>query len=170
MTCPNWRQLSARHDHQPEAWDRALIHLDDCGQCLDEALAVEPTLLFRRLPAPEVGSDDIAAMRRAVATLRRSERTVTHSRRSVGSRFTALRAAALGAILITAALLQGVVPGEVRPSATLPAASSEAARMVQATIFDRMPLVEDLDPAFGSAVQVVEDGLSLVLVLPPSDV
>ena len=55
MSCPDWRSLSERRDDEPEAWGKALAHLDGCDGCHDDALAAEPTLLFRRLPGPAAG-------------------------------------------------------------------------------------------------------------------
>ena len=72
MSCPDWRLLSERRDRQPDVWDAALHHLDGCTRCRDAALAVEPTLLFRRLPAPVVPASEVAAMKQAVAALRRN--------------------------------------------------------------------------------------------------
>lgn len=182
MTCPDWRSLERRRDQRPEAWERALAHFDACPRCHDQALAVEPTLLFRRLPAPEVGGDEIAAMRQAVTALRRSEQA---SLRAATGWAGGLRAAALAAILITAALLQGALPvdrdwpGRDRPGLPMgltvaenaaPGLAAFAGTAPASLALDRMPLVEDLDPAYGSVVQVVDDDLSLVLVLAPSDV
>ena len=51
MSCPDWRGLDpASHDAAAEA---ALRHLDSgCQRCWQEALALDPTLIFRRLPVP----------------------------------------------------------------------------------------------------------------------
>lgn len=72
MNCPNWFSLVARRDEEPELWDRALEHYDSCGRCREEALDAEPTLLFRRMPTPELGRDDLDAIKQAVSTMRRT--------------------------------------------------------------------------------------------------
>ena len=76
MSCPSWHDLvKSRHvsgGSREDAWRDALAHLDDCDRCRPEALAADPTLLFRRLPAPEVSDRDVAAMRERVAVLRRA--------------------------------------------------------------------------------------------------
>ncbi len=167
MTCPDWPSLVRRRDRAPEAWDAGLEHLDDCPQCRDAALDAEPTLLFRRLPAPAPRRDEIATMKEAVAALCRNSRP----RHSLGAQPSAwLRAAAVAAVLITGALLQGAVttvpganPGWIAPETAGLLAAREAADDALA----RMPLVEYVDPAYGSVVEVVDDQVSLVLVLPP---
>ena len=72
MSCPDWPSLVRRRDRVPEVWDAALEHFDGCSRCRDAALAAEPTLLFRRLPAPAPRGDEIATMKEAVAALRRN--------------------------------------------------------------------------------------------------
>ncbi len=194
MTCPDWDRLSPRRDNDPEAWERALEHSEICDRCGDRALAEEPSLLFRQLPAPTVSTDEIAAMKQAVAVLRRSSeqhpgRDTTRRRlwpTSAVLRSTALRAAALAALLISAAALQGTGPGIgiaetgiVNAEAGTPnvVADSGDAFESLAEITPRprarhrspaedLPLVEAVDPSYGSVVQVVDDEISLVLVLP----
>ncbi len=183
MSCPDWPSLVRRRDHAPGAWNAALEHLDGCSRCRDAALDAEPTLLFRRLPAPEPRRDEIATMKEAVAALCRNSRP---SRPLAAAAW--LRAAALAAVLITGAMLQGAVataPGPAAPEAAgvlaargmaaseigLAAWSSEsrsAATPPDATLsLEQMPLVEYVDPAYGSVVEVVGGEMSLVLVLPP---
>jgi hypothetical protein len=88
MSCPDWRRLDASVRDAPgkpgarwqEArWQEALRHLDGgCPRCWQEAVAVDPTLIFRRLPAPELGpaeeADEVAAARLAVAAMRTASR------------------------------------------------------------------------------------------------
>jgi len=99
MSCPDWRRLDpAARDasgapHATHAlassnaidalhavhWREALSHLDSgCPRCWREALAVDPTLIFRRLPAPELTpaqeAEEVEAARLAVAAMRTASR------------------------------------------------------------------------------------------------
>jgi hypothetical protein len=178
-SCPDWRSLVARREREPEAWERALAHLDDCHRCGEEALAAEPTLLFRRLPRPAVGNADVESMKRAVANLRRTEPLQHPPRRPPA---TALRAAAVAALLLAAGLLRGSAPigtpidgaaggtavASTAPSAPIPAPKAADARTELS--LEQMPLVELADPAAGSMIQVVDDEISVVVLMPPLDV
>ena len=78
MSCPDWRNLDAAA-RETAAWDNALRHLDGgCSACWRDALAVDPTLVFRRLPVPELSpaaeADEVAATRLAVAAMRTASR------------------------------------------------------------------------------------------------
>jgi len=191
MTCPDWRSLRSRRDLDPEAWEIGLEHFDGCDRCRDRALAEEPTLMFRRLPAPGVGADEVAAMKQAVAVLRRSSERRSGQRRSekAGRKLPAmLRAAAVAALVLGTAALQGTGRGSlprdgaaVEPLADLGASSRPLGRFADERPFadanlsaaspaalsiEDLPLVEIIDPAYSSMVQVVDDEISLVLVLP----
>jgi len=100
MSCPDWRRLDpaardasgAPHAAADAAlpidaidalhaihWQQALSHLDSgCPECWREALAVDPTLIFRRLPAPELTpaqeAEEVEAARLAVAAMRTASR------------------------------------------------------------------------------------------------
>jgi len=100
MSCPDWRRLDpaardasgAPHGSAGSAdsadaldavhavhWQQALSHLDSgCPHCWREALAVDPTLIFRRLPAPELSpaqeAEEVEAARLAVAAMRTASR------------------------------------------------------------------------------------------------
>jgi hypothetical protein len=100
MSCPDWRRLErlvrpdlaaagapgAAADGVPGAasaaaarWQEALRHLDGgCPRCWQEAVAVDPTLIFRRLPAVELPpaqeAEEVAAARLAVAAMRTASR------------------------------------------------------------------------------------------------
>jgi hypothetical protein len=89
-SCPDWRRLdpAARdraHAVSAEAlldsarWEEALRHLDGgCQRCWQEALAADPTLVFRRLPAPELTAaaeaEEVEAARLAVGAMRTASR------------------------------------------------------------------------------------------------
>lgn len=74
---PDWEGLVARRDaggREPAGWADAVAHMESCEPCRRAALAADPTLVFRRLPAAATDAADADAMRRAVASLRRASR------------------------------------------------------------------------------------------------
>jgi hypothetical protein len=118
MSCPDWRRLDpAARDASgaPGAagnagkasnaggavdaddallhavhWQQALSHLDSgCPHCWREALAVDPTLIFRRLPVPELSpaqeAEEVEAARLAVAAMRTASRLEARGRRDARS-------------------------------------------------------------------------------------
>ncbi len=89
--CPNWRELLAdrfdRPTAEPEGWGEALAHFDGCPICRREACAIDPTLVFRRLPAPSLDFDvEAERMMLAVAGMRASERVMGRATGSFGLR------------------------------------------------------------------------------------
>lgn len=83
--CPDWKALAAhrleRQGVEPEGWSEALEHFDSCRICRRQALAADPTLIFRRLPAAtaataanETSPAEADAMRQAVAAMRTAKR------------------------------------------------------------------------------------------------
>jgi hypothetical protein len=81
MSCPDWRHLDP--DLDTARWQAALGHLDSgCRACWQQALAADPTLIFRRLPAavlsPATEADEVAAARLAVAAMRTASRNRAH--------------------------------------------------------------------------------------------
>ena len=101
--CPDWRRLDpADRDapgspHAAARWREALRHLDGgCPRCRQEALAADPTLIFRRLPAPELGpaqeAEEVAAARLAVAAMRTASRLEGRDGREAGSSGMAVKA------------------------------------------------------------------------------
>jgi hypothetical protein len=88
--CPNWPALLApRFERKaaPNAEDNAvesesladaLAHFDTCPACRREACRIDPTLVFRRLPAAALDFEvEAERMRLAVAGMRASERVET---------------------------------------------------------------------------------------------
>jgi hypothetical protein len=72
-------------------WQQALSHLDSgCPRCWREALAVDPTLIFRRLPVPELSpaqeAEEVEAARLAVAAMRTASRLEAGGRRDARGR------------------------------------------------------------------------------------
>lgn len=163
MSCPDWHALVERRATDPNGereWRSALCHLDECSACQAEALAHEPTLMFRRLPSLEAGRDEIEAMKQAVASMRRGQ--VIENRRNSTSR-PLLQAAAVAAVLLGALLLRGTGT----PSAEIvPVVAGAQTQSAGALDLQRMPLIETADPNYGSIIQVVDDDISVVLVVP----
>ncbi len=173
MSCPDWQDLVRQRDEQQDdgpEWHAALGHLDDCPACQKAAPAAEPTLLFRRLPAPEAGRHEIEAMKQAVAGMRRGQ-TLEHGGVHRARRLPVswARAAALAAVLLGSLLLRGAgtVSDESAPLAGLPAAAVlDTAAVANDVDLRQLPLIETADPTYGSIIQVVDDDISLVLVVP----
>ncbi len=163
MSCPDWRDLSRRREADPgdsPEWSSALEHLDGCDDCQAGAPAFDPTLIFRRLPALTADRDSVEAMKRAVTSMRRGE-TIEHRRRPLPS--TWLRAAALAAVLLGSLLLRGAGS---QPGAAAPPTGMTSATAASEIDLRRMPLIETVDPTYGSIIQVVDDDISVVLVMP----
>jgi len=87
VSCPDWRRLAADRERggaEAASWTAAMGHFDACALCRREALAADPLLVFRRLPAveltPDEESSEVEAMRQAVAAMRTGKRI--ESRRS----------------------------------------------------------------------------------------
>ena len=116
MSCPDWIALTAhRHERdgfEPAGWSEALSHLDGgCKLCRRQALAADPTLVFRRLatvPAvtmtPAQERSEVEAVRTAVAAMRAASRLdslESRPRTSSGWR----RWSSVAAVLALAALI-----------------------------------------------------------------
>ncbi len=189
MSCPDWYLLARNRDEDEAAWDEALRHLDDCELCRGLAIDAEPTLLFRGMSSPRAdrfgSSDEIESIKSAVATMRRAESYREQRKSSWWSR-SAVRAASLAALLVSAGLLQGVGTSIPESAATLAEAQgsevlawapigetgseSELASPLfsEAQSLEQIPLVEDVDPAYGSIIQVIDQDISLLVVVPAS--
>jgi hypothetical protein len=89
LSCPDWKGLTAwrhvrdtrdtRDGEEPAGYREALAHLDGgCALCRRQALAADPTLMFRAVPVMEIPAaqeiDEVAAMRQAVAAMRTASR------------------------------------------------------------------------------------------------
>lgn len=176
MSCPDWPSLVALQDEEPEAWASAIEHMDSCDTCFDEALAAEPTLLFRRMPAPRASEVDLASIKDAVATMRRTEPMTRPAAPKAVRHWRSMATAA--AILLTAVLTGGGWTGQASLDNVASVDLSHPDEVIELPLtnydevphFEQMPLVEDVDPAYGSVVQVVDAEMSLVLVLPLGDV
>ena len=197
MSCPDWNRLVAERDAAPpaaslaaspagapDAWERALTHLDGCPGCGPRALAADPTLLFRRLPAPEVGAADVEAMRRAVESMRRAGRVAAGvgaepgGRAAASSRLRRLRlpaapggwrqlaaAAALAAasfgLWLSAPDEAGRAADPLLATGVVPAAAAPSAEDLAAE-----PMFLDLtEPRAADMYQVGEEDLLVVMVM-----
>lgn len=103
--CPDWNVLVLHRERDgaaPEGWTAALEHFDACRECRREALAADPLLVFRRLPAPAVSPAEersaVESMRQAVAAMRTAERLES------GRRFAGWRRWGAAAVLAVASL------------------------------------------------------------------
>ena len=102
MSCPDWTRLVALRegaDAEPAGWAEAMAHLDACPRCRREAVAADPLLVFRRLPAVEHDERaEAESMCQAVAAMRTARRLDAHQR------FAGWRRWAAAAVLATASL------------------------------------------------------------------
>lgn len=157
------------------SWARSEPPQMDDDRDLHDALLPEedPLAIFHDMPAPQVSAGEVAAMKAAVAELRRARELARRSDELVSevaaaapvgrqSRRTKApwRTAASVAALLLAALLFGG-PGTAPPeqkAAIVPLKTLEGAA-------SNLPLVEDLDPQQAELIQIEDDGMSLVVVL-----
>jgi len=156
MSCPDWSALAtwraSRDGQEPAGWQDAVSHLDTCGRCRGEALAADPTLLFRRLPALGVDAldrgaedDEVAAMQQAVAAMRTASRLEREPRRSAAG-LNWKRWAAVAAVTATAGGLGTWYELPARQGAEK-ASSSSAFNSPMAPASPAVPaaLIEDFD-------------------------
>ncbi len=177
MNCPDWPRLVALREgcrdgrsDDPPGWRSALNHLDSCRHCRPQALAADPTLLFRRLPGAAQVAVDIEAMKRAVATLRRTG--PLHNAGGVeGSRSLQRRLSAVAAGLLFVALL-GLAPGvggrraavdeqraavdEQRAAQQSEVPAEEAAALSVGSLYQAAGFGEELQP-FALSESAIED-------------
>lgn len=178
-SCPDWSNLALQQDEEPDAWAAALNHLDTCDACFDDAVASDPTVLFRCLPAPKMSAEDVASIQDAVHNMRRTEplarREEPARRRRIGWRHLATAAAIMGAAVLSGGGWTDGLRSVDGSGATQVAEASAVESEGESTLSDELPevldvpLVEDLDPSYGSVVQVMDAEMSLVLVLPNGD-
>ncbi len=170
--CPNWRVLLAERTargEDPAEWPVARQHLESCPGCRREALALEPTLLFQRLPAASVAPEDIADMKQGVAAMIRASRLAPSgptSRLGVAAASRWRPLARLGwrsaaAATLVAGLL--AVPGSHRRQA--PAASD----LASAAAATAEIAVVDLDLQPGARVyQLGGEEMQVVMIVDPN--
>ena len=124
MSCPDWIALTEhrrddreRDGFEPEGWSEALSHLDGCNLCRRQALAADPTLVFRRLAAvpavtmtPTEEQSEADAVRTAVAAMRAASRLDSLETRPRTS--SVWRRWSTGALAAALALAAVVVPSK----------------------------------------------------------
>jgi hypothetical protein len=131
VSCLDWPRLVALRESaeaEPAEWTEAMAHFDACPRCRREAVAADPLLVFRRLPAvemPEVEERaEAEAMRQAVSAMRTARRLESH-------RHAGWRRWAAAAVLAVASLSVSwdKVPRtrEPEPAALKPAVAAPAA-------------------------------------------
>ena len=178
--CPDWRRLAAARDAspvEPPGWDEALRHLDGCAPCRTAAVAADPLLAFRRLPAPPLAADEAESMRLRVAALVGASRVSPSSSSWLGGRVARprrlaaalpLRQHAAAAVVAAALRAGGNAPRGGEPAAaTLPIQvlpNLASARALDAALAAQ-PVLDDLDRPFDHVVQWNGDDLSVVLVV-----
>lgn len=170
MSCPDWKSLAAERDRRPEepaSWPLALTHFDSCTDCRREALAADPTLVFRRLKAgademtPAQERSEADAVRLAVSAMRTASRLETPSRS-----FSGWRRWSSAAVLALAALsARGPVPVDhpIAPIALaepLPAAQRQAAADA--------PTVEGMDRPGARVYSWDDKDYSVHLIVDPN--
>ncbi len=193
-SCPDWTSLAAhRRDRdaaEPEGWSEALTHFDGCKVCRRQALAADPTLVFRRLsvvPAsvmsPAEERSEVEAVRAAVAGMRAASRldslegrSRTHSGPSGWKRWPVAAAAAILALAAVASPVHhrsADQPMEVASLSGLPVAqgswdgpgSAEAANM---QIDLDGPVVEGVNLPDARIYHMNGEGMSVVMVVDES--
>ena len=102
--CPSWNALVLRRERDgadPEGWTEALEHFDACRDCRSAAVAADPLLVFRRMPALDLPAaeerSEVESMRQAVTAMRTAKRLES-------GRFAGWRRWAAAAVLVAASL------------------------------------------------------------------
>jgi len=163
VSCPDWRGLLAARGRDPggpgtdpPGWSEALDHLDRCPGCAGEAFALDPLLVFRRLPRPEPRAGEVEALEVEVLALVRAGRRAERLPRR-----TAWWRGAAAAALAAAALALEPGTGGLRP----------APGRAVATLAADLPALPLLDGLEGSSARIYElggDGLAVVMVVDES--
>ncbi len=187
--CPNWPELlslrfeSSAGSAEPEGLAAALAHFDSCPACRREACRIDPTLVFRRLPAAELDfAVEAERMRLAVAGMRASERFETRLWRRHAP-WTRLRGRggrgvrwAAAAALVAASLFVGGRGELAGPSAVGPDRADLSRSPVGGAQPARYPAapraaesaVEDLGRPDARIYQLDGDRLSVVMIVDES--
>lgn len=163
MTCPAWEPLVAARESdlavEPAGWREALAHAESCPGCRRRALALEPTLVFRRLPSPAGGEVDVAAMQAAVAALVRARRI---ERPEAAPRRAGWRRAAIAAAGLVALVLQAGPRPPAAPADRAAAVEAGAPSLVAAPVF------EQLGGSDARVYQLPAEGYSVVMIVDSS--
>ena len=110
---PDWRTLLAHRfeaDAEPESetWAEAIAHFDRCPECRRTAVAIDPTLGFRRLPSVVADmsasqeAEEVARMIAAVSVLRAEQRVTRRAERAPWARWSVAAALVLAVVSVGA--------------------------------------------------------------------
>lgn len=173
MSCPNWRALLRERDEalaDPASWAESVEHLDGCPACRAEALRLDPTLIFRRLPAAVVTAGEVADMKQGVAAMIRASRVQGVTRplaESAGAALPRRRAARWAWPAAAAAIASlGLVlsPGIARP----PARPALLAAGRPPVLGSGAAVIEDLNLPQARVYEFAADEMQVVMIVDPS--
>jgi len=163
MTCPSWEVLIAARDRsprEPAGWDEAVAHLDGCPICRQRAEVLDPTLMFRSLPAAPVTDEEVEEMRERVRLLVVSSRV--GGPREHRWRWASLVAVAAGLLL---AIGVGLEVSEPPPVLVVPAVTAAMPASLAAELA-LQPVVELLgDEPFEQVLEINDSDVAVVLLV-----
>jgi hypothetical protein len=178
LSCPDWQGLAALRGEpagpfEPAAsaasakWADAVAHLDGCQRCRREALAADPLLVFRRLPALQLGEaaerSEVESMRQAVAAMRTGRRLESRHR------FAGWRRWAAAAALVVASFAVSRDPSPVvAVSAPLPAPAAPPQEAVGARFEGTPEMLEGLDRPDARVYQMKGKDMAVVMIVDKS--
>lgn len=183
MSCPDWRALAAQAERKdPGSWDEAVAHFDGgCRLCRRDALAAEPTLVFRQLrsaaaPAamgPAQEASEVDAVRQAVAAMRTASRVSSmasdgrRARHGAGwTRWAAAAVLAIASLSISADRQEHRPDG--RPNGNQAAAARGAVRPAAYTGEAGRLTFEGVDRPGARVYNMDGEGLSVVMIVDES--
>ncbi|RMH16504.1 MAG: hypothetical protein D6696_17950 [Acidobacteria bacterium] len=162
MSCPDWPALARAGGEIPAA---ARAHAARCPRCYRAALALDPTLVFRRLPSLAASADDVRAMKQAVAGLRRASRLAATSRldaRVLAPPGRFRRRPALRLLALAAALLLAVL-SPLTPPFDVPGPAADEPPPWLRALLDQEPLIEGAESL--EVIQADYPDLDLVVII-----
>jgi hypothetical protein len=169
MSCPDWRLLAAHREREgtdPEGWTAAMEHFDACPPCRREALAADPLLVFRRLPAVELGAAEeqaeVEAVRQAVAAMRTARRLAAPRGLAAWRRWGVAAVLALAALSVSRDRDPQLERGRAIRASLVPLALPVPARAAAE------PAVEVLNHPDARVYQQTDGGLSVIMVVHES--
>jgi hypothetical protein len=196
MSCPDWRALAQNRDDsadtEPAGWSDAVTHFESgCPRCRRDALAAEPTLIFRSLRSAPVeataamgsasmGStaSEVDAVRQAVAAMRTASRVdAIEGRSRAWKRWAVAACLAVAALSISADNShRSHQPREQREQASLPSRpvvplrAATASNIVPAALSDDAePLtVEGINRPGARVYHMDGEGMSVVMIVDES--
>ncbi len=164
MSCPDWRLLVSQREREPgrdpDGWEAARRHLDECAACRRAAIAADPLLVFAPLgaAAPPAGREE--EMLASVTALVRAERLERRRRLPSGPALGRL-AAGLGVFA-----LLGLTGGPSPDRAWAPAA--QVAGVDRLADAPPAAILEDLDRPQARVYELPQSDLALVMIVDAS--